>query len=52
MVRHGVIDQADVALFSFADDPAAALAVLKAKLPTREEATTPAFAKSRTPSAD
>ena len=49
MIRHGVIDEADVALFSFADDPGAALNILKARLPTHEEATTPAFAKSRTP---
>ena len=49
MIRHGVIDEADVALFSFADDPDAALNILKARLPTHEEATTPAFAKSRTP---
>jgi len=49
MIRHGVVDEADVALFSFADDPGAALNILKARLPTHEEATTPAFAKSRTP---
>ena len=37
------------ALFSYADDPRAALALLQAKLPTQPEPTTPAFAKSRTP---
>ena len=49
LARHGMIDPADLALFSFVDDPQAALALLQAKLPAHVEATTPAFAKSRTP---
>jgi uncharacterized protein (TIGR00730 family) len=49
MVRHGTISREDLALFSYADDPQAALAILQAKLPTRPESTTPAFAKSRKP---
>ena len=49
MVRHGVIDRADLALFSFADDPEGALRILQASLPTEPEPATPAFAKSRTP---
>ena len=49
MVRHGVIDQTDLTLFSFADDPQSALRILQAKLPAEPETTTPAFAKSRTP---
>ncbi len=49
MVRHGTIAREDLALFSYADDPQAALALLQAKLPTHPEPTTPAFAKSRTP---
>ena len=50
MVRHGVIDQDDLELFSFADDPGSALRILQAKLPIAPEAKTPSFAKSRTPS--
>jgi hypothetical protein len=42
-----VIDRADLELFSFVDDPPAALALLQAILPVRVETTTPAFAKSR-----
>ena len=49
MVRHGTISPEDLGLFSYADDPQAALALLRAKLPTQPERTTPAFAKSRTP---
>ena len=49
MVRHGTISREDLALFSVADTPEAALSLLRAKLSTRPEATTPAFAKSRTP---
>ena len=48
MVRHGVIDREDLGLFSFADDPAAALRLLQATLPTSPESKTPAFARSRT----
>ena len=52
MVRHGVIDRADLGLFSFADDPESALRILQAKLPTEPEPSTPAIAKSRTPPND
>jgi uncharacterized protein (TIGR00730 family) len=48
MVRHGVVDREDLALFSFADDPTSALRLLQAKLPTSPETKTPAFARSRT----
>jgi len=46
LVRHGMIDRADLDLFTFADAPADALRLLQAKLPTHREATTPAFARS------
>jgi uncharacterized protein (TIGR00730 family) len=49
LARHGVIDRADLALFSFADDPESAFSLLQARLPVQPEGTTPAFAKSRTP---
>jgi uncharacterized protein (TIGR00730 family) len=48
MLRHGVIDEGDLRLFSFADDPEAAFQLLQGRLPARPEPTTPAFAKSRT----
>jgi uncharacterized protein (TIGR00730 family) len=47
LVRHGVIDAADLDLFTFADDPAGALAHLQARLPVRAAEGTPAFAKTR-----
>ena len=37
MVRHGVIDESDLRLFSFADDPETALHLLQGRLPTRPE---------------
>jgi hypothetical protein len=49
LVRHGMIDRSDLDLISFVDDPAAALRLLQAKLPTHPESVTPAFAKSRRP---
>jgi uncharacterized protein (TIGR00730 family) len=49
LARHRVIDRSDLALFSFADSPAAALRILRAKLPIRPEPHTPAFARSSTP---
>jgi uncharacterized protein (TIGR00730 family) len=49
MVRHGLIDRKDLELFSVVDDVTSAFYLLKAKLPAAAEATTPAFAKSRTP---
>lgn len=53
LVRHGMIDAADLALFHFADQPAAAFDVLRRALaPTGEaphEGAMPAFAGCRTP---
>ena len=49
MVRHGVIDAADLALFQLVDTPEEALAALQANLVPRPAAKTPAFAKSVTP---
>jgi hypothetical protein len=48
LVRHGVIDRADLALFRFADDPAAALALLQAEVAPQTERQIPAIAHSRT----
>ncbi|HEY8923136.1 MAG TPA: TIGR00730 family Rossman fold protein, partial [Polyangia bacterium] len=47
LVRHGMIDRADLDLFAFVDTPLDALRLLQAKLPTHHEPTTPAFARSR-----
>lgn len=44
--RHGMIDAADLDLFQFADEPAAALEILKARLATESAGVTPAFAHS------
>jgi hypothetical protein len=49
LVRHGMIDRADLELFQFADTPEAALHALRAVLTPEPAATTPAFAASRTP---
>jgi uncharacterized protein (TIGR00730 family) len=51
LVRHGTIAREDLALFRFADDPAAALALLQAGIEAEWEAPTPAVAHSRTPPA-
>ena len=48
LVRHGTIAREDLDLFSFADDPATALALLQGWLKPEPEAVTPAFASSRT----
>jgi len=48
LVRHGMIDRADLALFRFADDPATALALLQSVIPPVTETATPAIAHSRT----
>jgi hypothetical protein len=48
LARHGVIDRADLGLFSFVDDPPSALALLQARLPSGEEAPAPHIARSRT----
>jgi uncharacterized protein (TIGR00730 family) len=62
LVRHGIIDRADLSLFHFVDDPTSALTELQALLSAetaRAEETaaqgsseaTPAFARSKTPAA-
>ena len=48
LVRHGMIDRQDLALFRFADDPAAALALLQAGMAPAKETEAPAIAHSRT----
>ncbi|HEX3631286.1 MAG TPA: TIGR00730 family Rossman fold protein [Casimicrobiaceae bacterium] len=48
LVRHGMIDRDDLALFQFADDPASALGILQAGIATELEDSTPAIAPSRT----
>ncbi len=47
LVRHGTIAREDLDLFTYADDPAAALALLQAWLRPEAEEPTPAFAPSR-----
>lgn len=49
LVRHGMIDREDLALFRFADDPAAALALLQAGITAEMEEAMPAVAHSRAP---
>lgn len=44
--RHGMIDAADLDLFRFADEPVAALEILKARLATESAGASPAFAHS------
>jgi len=51
LVRHGMIARDDLELFTFADDPAAALELLQTWLVAEPEAETPALAESRTSSA-
>jgi uncharacterized protein (TIGR00730 family) len=48
LVRHGMINREDLALFQFADDPAAALGLLQAGIAAELEESTPAIAHSRT----
>ena len=48
LVRHGVIAAEDLALFQYADDPAAALALLQAGITAEMEGVVPAIAHSRT----
>ena len=48
LVRHGMIEREDLALFQYADDPAQALALLQSVLPSESEPTSPGFARSRT----
>lgn len=49
LVRHGMIDREDLALFQFADDPAAALRLLQTGIAAELEGMTPAIAHSRGP---
>jgi uncharacterized protein (TIGR00730 family) len=49
LVRHGMVSPEDLDLFTYADDPAAALALLQARLRPEPDAPTPAFADSRSP---
>ena len=44
--RHGMIAAEDLALFEYADEPAAALTILKARLPVEPSEAVPAFAHS------
>ncbi len=48
LVRHGMIDQEDLSLFQFADDPATALGLLQTGIAAELEEKTPAIAHSRT----
>ena len=50
LVRHGMIQEEDLALFRLVDSPTEALEVLKQRLATGMEATTPAIAPSVIPS--
>lgn len=49
LVRHGMISPEDLQLFEFADDPAAALEIMKAAIEVESEETIPSFARSRSP---
>jgi uncharacterized protein (TIGR00730 family) len=49
MARHGMIDEADLDLFHLVDSPTEALEILKQRLVTGMDATTPAIAPSTTP---
>jgi hypothetical protein len=48
LVRHGMIDPADLELFQYADDPATALRLLQTRLAPVSEESTPGFTHSRT----
>lgn len=48
LVRHGMVNREDLALFQFADDPASALGILQAGIAMELEEATPAIAHSRT----
>lgn len=50
LVRHGMVTKAELELFQFVDDPETAFSILKSRLPREPEPTSPAFAKSVTPS--
>jgi uncharacterized protein (TIGR00730 family) len=48
LVRHGMVNREDLELFAYADDPAAALGLLKAALVPEAAAASPDFARSLT----
>jgi uncharacterized protein (TIGR00730 family) len=48
LVRHGMIERKDLELFKYADDPAAACALLQSTLQAEAEQATPGFAHSIT----
>jgi uncharacterized protein (TIGR00730 family) len=48
LLRHGMIDPADLELFQYADDPVTALRLLQSRLGVQTEVPTPGFAHSRT----
>ncbi len=52
LVRHGMIDPKDLELFQYADDPAAACALLQNLLQTETMQASPSFARSRTRQSD
>jgi uncharacterized protein (TIGR00730 family) len=49
LVRHGMIDREDLALFQYADDPAVALQLLQAGIAADREEATPSIARSCAP---
>lgn len=49
LVRHGMIDRADISLFEFADDPKSALGLLKRSAEAQPVEDPPAFAHSKRP---
>jgi predicted Rossmann-fold nucleotide-binding protein len=49
LVRYGMIDQQDLGLFRFADDPKTALGVLQSGIELGLELPTPAIAHSKAP---
>jgi uncharacterized protein (TIGR00730 family) len=49
LVRHGMIDGKDLALFQYADDPAMAFSALQGKLDLEATQASPCFAPSRIP---
>jgi uncharacterized protein (TIGR00730 family) len=49
LVRHGMIDREDLALFQYADDPAVALQLLQAGIAADLEEATPSIARSCAP---
>ncbi|HXL98032.1 MAG TPA: TIGR00730 family Rossman fold protein [Steroidobacteraceae bacterium] len=48
LLRHGMIDPADLELFQYADDPVTALRLLQSRLGVQTEEPTPGFTHSRT----